>query len=54
MRQQALACAEKTLTDVRELRRKLEPFNAAFLGAAVNAAELEVQSIRHRLLEPIR
>jgi hypothetical protein len=48
-RQQALACAEKTLADVRELRRRLEPFNAAVLGAAVNSAEAEVQNIVFRL-----
>lgn len=47
--QQALAQAEQVLANIRELRRSLEPFNAAVLGAAVNSAESEVQNIVYRL-----
>lgn len=47
--QQALAQAETTLAHVRNLRRALEPFNAAPLGAAINSAESEVQNIVYRL-----
>jgi hypothetical protein len=49
--QQARAQADRTLAEVRLLRRRLEPFNAAPFGAAINSAEAEVQSIVHRLRE---
>ena len=47
--QQALAQAEHTLTNIRNLRRTLEPFNSAVLGAAINSAEHEIQNIVYRL-----